>query len=271
MFKFLHNIIPPNILLEIGPLTIRYYGLFLMLAILAAIFITIRISKWYKIKKDIILDLSIYLIIGGILGARIYDVFLELPYYLNNPQQIIQVWKGGLAIHGGLMGGFLALLFFIQKYKLSLIKITAIIIPGVALGQSIGRWGNWFNQELFGLPSKLAFAIPIDLINRPIAYINETHFHPTFLYESVACFFLACLLFYLHWRWHKKITHKQEKIIISLYLSIYAFIRFMLEFIKVDYTPIFLNLRWPQFTSLLMLVLSIVILFYTDKSKINNN
>lgn len=271
MFRFLHNISPPSIFLEIGPLTIRYYGLFLLLAILASLFIIMKIAKWYKIEKEIILDLSIYLIIGGILGARIYDVFLELSYYLENPFQMLQIWKGGLAIHGGLIGGFLALLLFLKKYKLSLIKIIAIIVPGLALGQAIGRWGNWFNQELFGLPSKLAFAIPIDQINRPIGYIHETHFHPTFLYESIACLFLAITLFYLHWRWHKKINQKKETIIVVLYLSTYAFIRFMLEFIKVDSTPIFFGLRWPQFASLLMFILSIFILIYYRKNKVNIN
>lgn len=266
MFNFLHTTIPHSIFIQIGPLTIRYYGLFLLLAILAALFLIIKITSWYNIKKETIIDLSIYLLIGGILGARIYDIFLELPYYIYHPLQMLQIWKGGLAIHGGLLGGFIALYIFTRKYKISILKLSAIIVPGLALGQAIGRWGNWFNQELFGLPSNLAWSIPISYNNRPDAYLNYNFFHPTFLYESLACLLLAFLLFYLHWRWYKNISEKKLLIIISSYLSSYAFIRFMLEFIKIDYTPIFFGLRWPQVASLIMILLSIIIISKNFKS-----
>lgn len=260
MFNFLHTTIPHSVFIQIGPLTIRYYGLFLLLAILAALFLIIKIASWYDIKKDTIIDLSIYLLIGGIIGARIYDIFLELPYYINHPLQMVQIWKGGLAIHGGLLGGFLALYIFTKKYKISILKLSAVIVPGLALGQAIGRWGNWFNQELFGLPSTSAWSIPINYNNRPAAYLNYNFFEPTFLYESLACLLLACILFFLHWHWYKNISEKKLLIIISSYLSAYAFIRFMLEFIKIDYTPIFFGLRWPQIASLIMILLAIMIL-----------
>lgn len=269
MLSFLHNTNPSRILIEIGPLTIYYYGLFLLLAIIASIFVIIKIAGWHSIKKDTILDLSIYLIVGGILGARIYDIFLELPYYLDNFKQIFKLWEGGLAIHGGIIGGFLALLLFLKKYKFSPLKIVALVVPGLALGQAIGRWGNWFNQELFGLPSKLPFAIPIDIANRPARYINETHFHPSFIYESIACLLLAITLFYLHWHWRTNLSKKREAVVVAIYFSAYAFIRFMLEFIKVDVTPIFFGLRWPQVASIIMFIVAIYILIKFRK-KIDN-
>ncbi len=252
MFYFLHNFIPSSILWQAGPLTIRYYGLVLLLAMIAAILLSIKIASWYQIQKEKIIDLAIYLIIGGLIGARIYEIFLEFSYYQNNPLAIFKVWQGGLAIHGGIIGGFIALYLFSHDNKISLLKLSALVVPGLALGQAIGRWGNWFNQELFGLPSALPWSIPISPVNRPSNYLNFNFFHPTFLYESLACLVLAALLFYFAWRWRK--NEKNQKFIVIIYLSSYAFIRFMLEFIKIDETPVWLGLRWPQIASLLMII-----------------
>lgn len=267
MFTFLHSFNPQAILLGIGPITIYWYGLILLSAISAAILLTIYIGRYLDIKKDDIIDLSFYLIIFGIIGARIYDVFLEFPYYLQNPLKIFALWEGGLAIHGAIIAGFIALYFFAKKNNYSVLKLSAILTPGLALGQAIGRWGNWFNQELFGLPSNLPWSIPIAISNRPLAYSESKFFHPTFLYESLACLFLAAILLVLFYKWKKNLNKKRLKIILAIYLSSYAFIRFMLEFIKVDSTPIFLNLRWPQIASLFMFAIALLIIFSPQKNK----
>jgi phosphatidylglycerol---prolipoprotein diacylglyceryl transferase len=267
MFNFLHSFSPQAILWQIGPITIYWYGLTLLTAIIAAILLSIYIGRYLNIKKDDILDLSFYLILFGIIGARIYDVFLELPYYLHHPLAIFYLGEGGLAIHGGIIAGLITIYFFARKNNHSMLKLSALIVPSLALGQAIGRWGNWFNQELFGLPSNLPWSIPINIANRPLAYLDSEFFHPTFLYESLACLLLSIVLFSLFYNWKNNLNDKRLKIIIAIYLSSYAFIRFMLEFIKVDSTPIFLNLRWPQIASILMFTAALMIIYTSQKNK----
>ncbi len=267
MLTLLHSFYPASVLLDFSPLTIHWYGLCLVLAMGAAIFTTLKLSKYYRISKEIALDLAIYLIIGGILGARIYEIFLEFPYYSHNLLATIKIWEGGLAIHGAIIGGIIAALYFAKKNKLSLTYLIALVVPGMAIGQAIGRWGNWFNQELFGLPSNLPWSIPIEIINRPLQYINSTYFHPTFLYESIGSFLIFCLLLFLIYGWRRSLEIKQSKIIIFVYLFSYSVLRFSLEFIKIDQTPMFLGLRWPQIASLIIIIISIVILFSAFKNK----
>lgn len=270
MFIFLHSFNPQPILLNFGPITIYWYGLILLIAIVAALFLTIYIADFFNIKKDTIIDLSFYLIVFGIIGARIYDVFLEFSYYLQNPLKIFALWEGGLAIHGGIIAGLIVLYLFAKKNNHSFIKLSAIITPGLALGQAIGRWGNWFNQELFGLPSNLPWSIPIEKHNRPLNYLDYNFFHPTFLYESLACLILSLTLFYLIYKWRKNFSEKKIKSIIVIYLISYAFIRFMLEFIKVDATPMFLGLRWPQIASIIMLIMALIIIFASSPQRNKN-
>ena len=265
MLNLLHYFLPQPLLLAIGPLTIHWYGLCLVLAIAAALGITLKLSREQKINQEQVLDLAIWLIIGGLLGARIYEIFLEWPYYFQNPAAIIKIWEGGLAIHGAIIGGGSALLIFARKNKLSSLKLTALIVPGLALGQAIGRWGNWFNQELFGLPTALPWGIPIALENRPLNYINYNFFHPTFLYESLGCLFIFLILSIMYYRWRRHLDKKKLIIIINTYLLGYALLRFSLEFIKIDQTPLVGGWRWPQIISLLIAAFSITWLVKTFK------
>ncbi|MDD2681116.1 MAG: prolipoprotein diacylglyceryl transferase [Patescibacteria group bacterium] len=270
MLTLLHSFYPTSVLLKFGPLTIHWYGLCLVLAIGAAILISIKLGKYYNISRETMLDLAIYLIIGGILGARIYEIFLEFPYYSHNLLAVIKIWEGGLAIHGAIIGGIIAAIYFAKKNKLSLIYLIALVVPGMAIGQAIGRWGNWFNQELFGLPSNLPWSIPIETINRPFQYIDSVYFHPTFLYESLGSLLIFLFLFLLTYLWRKNLKLKQAKIIIFVYLFSYSILRFSLEFIKVDQTPIFLGLRWPQVASLITIIISFIILLSIFKNKVKS-
>jgi len=267
MLTLLHSFYPASVLASFGPLTIHWYGLCLVLAIGVAILITLKLSSYYNIKKETVLDLAIYLVIGGILGARIYEIFLEFPYYSKNLLSIVKIWEGGLAIHGAIIGGLVAAIYFSQKNKLSLIKILALTVPGMAAGQAIGRWGNWFNQELFGKPSNLPWSIPIEIINRPIQYIDSIYFHPTFLYESLGCLLIFFILLLLTIQWRHKLNLQKAKIIIFIYLFLYSLLRFNLEFIKVDQTPVFLKMRWPQIASLITIIISFALLFSTFRNR----
>lgn len=259
MFSWLHNFSPNPVLLELGPITVYWYGLFVVFGIVAALSLALYLGQKNHIDKNKIWDLAFYLVLFGIIGARIYEIFLELPYYLKNPEQIIKIWEGGLAIHGGIITGIIVLIVFAKKNKINFWKLGAIFAPGLALGQAIGRFGNWFNQELFGLPTNLPWGIPIPLIKRPLEFISFEYFQPTFLYESVGSLFISFLLVIIIKRNRDDLSENLSQKIVLLYLFLYSWLRFLLEFIKVDITPEFIGLRWPQIISLLIICSTIFI------------
>lgn len=241
-----------------GPLSIHWYGLFMVIAITSALYTTLFLTQKFKINKELIWDLSFYLIIFGIIGARVYEIFLEFPYYLENPEQIIKIWEGGLAIHGAIIAGLITLYIFSKKHKINFWKISAVVTPGLALGQAIGRYGNWFNQELFGLPTNLPWGIPINIENRPLEFINQSFFHPTFFYESlgsILIFFILLIIIFCY----NNLESKSSMKIVSFYLFLYSILRFSLEFIKIDKTPTLIGLRWPQIISLIIIFIALII------------
>lgn len=255
---FLHSLKPNPIALSVGYLNIYWYGVILALAMVLSLLVFLYLGKKNNLKTDDILDLTIWLIIGGVIGARLYDVILELSYYSTKPLDIFKIWQGGLAIHGGIIGGVIVLIIFSKLKQLSVFKLMAVTLPALALGQAVGRWGNWFNQELFGRPTNLAWGIPIDFLKRPLGYENYNYFQPTFLYESILLLVISFILFVL-----VKSKHTSYKIIIAVYLISYGLVRFSLEFIKIDATPMILNLRWPQIASLLMILVGVY--FFLNK------
>lgn len=259
MINFLHTFQPNPILISLGPINIYWYGLFIVLGALAAIFATFKLAYYYKINKETIIDLAFWLIINGIIGARLYHVLLELPYYLNYPLDIIKIWQGGLAIHGAIFAGIIIIWRFSKKHRHNFWLLTSIIAPGMALAQAIGRWGNYFNQELFGKPTTLAWGIPINIINRPIEYISNEFFHPTFLYESMGSLLIFFILIAIHIWIIKKRVMRYELCVMS-YALLYSLLRFTLEFIRIDPTPVAFGLRFPQIISLIIIFFSIIFL-----------
>ncbi len=259
MLNFLHNFLPQEILFDGGWFKIYYYGLTMAIAISAALFTALHIGRRLKIKSDNIFDLSFFLIVSGLIGARIYDIFLFLPYYINKPWAIFKVWEGGLAIHGAIIAGAATLIIFAKKKNISFWRLSAIITPALALGQAIGRFGNYFNQELFGRPSSLPWSIPIELVNRPFGYESFSHFHPTFLYESLGSLIIfLILLFYINKKVRSKHNFNQDIFPLSFYVLSYSLLRFSLEFIKIDETPDFLGWRFPQIASLAMVLITLI-------------
>jgi len=241
------------------------------LGIITALYVSFYLGKkYFDVDKETIIDLAFWLIIIGIIGARIYDVFLQLPYYLEHPFQALQIWKGGLAIHGAIIAGLITIYIFSKKRKIYFFKLTSLIVPGLVLGQAIGRFGNYFNQELFGLPTNLPWGIPINFINRPLEYINEIYFHPTFLYESLGSLLIFIVLFFIY-----NFTFKRAKFSnyffvwsTSLYMILYSILRFSLEYLRIDQTPDFLEMRWPQVISLIIIFISILVIStYTHVKK----
>jgi len=264
--SLLHTFNPNPILITLGPIKIYWYGLFIVLGVLLAIITALKLASYYKIPKNKIIDLSFWLIIFGILGARLYHVLLELPYYLHNPLDIIKIWQGGLAIHGAIIAGLITVWFFSKKESINFWLVSSLIVPGLALAMAIGRWGNYFNQELFGLPTDLPWGIPINLLNRPLEYISTEFFHPTFLYESLGSLLIFIILILFHaWIIKNKKPVYNNFLLLTSYFLLYSFLRFSLEFIRIDTTPEFLSLRWPQIASLIIILLSIILILFRKK------
>lgn len=260
------SFVPQPILLSFGPLQIHWYGLIVVLAVIAGYLVGLRLGKMVGINKKDLTDLFFYLLIFGFLGARIYEIlFVDFGYYWHNPAQMIAIWNGGLAIHGGLIAGFFVLLVFAKKRGLNFWRLADVLTPGVILGQAIGRWGNFFNQELFGLPTDLPWKIYISPENRPLEYLSYNFFHPTFLYESILNFVLFLILFFLF-----RSRRLADGMIFVFYLLGYSLIRFFLEFIRLDPAPVIFGLRWPQIISIFIFFLALVLLFKKNSHPLDN-
>ena len=255
----------------------------MVLGIIAGLTVVLKLAKRLSIKNDEVYDLGFYLIIFSLIGARIYAVFLELPFYLKNPFEIIAVWHGGLAIHGAIIGGVLTLIIYSWKKKQSFWQWADLLAPALALGQTIGRFGNYFNQEIFGKPTDLPWGIPIALQNRPIDYISQQYFHPTFLYESglnLINFFILFFLLKLKNSSKLQVTSLPRKIakrfiwgyrlqegaIALVYLINYSLIRIAMEFLRTAHTPEIFGIRLPILVSLGIIILSLGLIISRHKS-----
>lgn len=267
---FLHYYNPQSILFEFGFIKVHWYGLLMMIAIFIGIFLVAALAKKYGIKKDDVYDLAFYVVIFGLVGARVYAVLLFPEHYFSNPLEIVQVWKGGLAIHGAIIGGILALFWHCKKKKQPFWLWADLIVPALALGQAVGRWGNYFNQELYGTPTTLPWGIPISPENRVPEFSSYEFFHPTFLYESVLNLIVFLILISMHYyklRKQSVICNPQSNNTIPqttnyklqtgnialIYLILYSIIRIAMEQFRVDETPVVFGIRLPVLVSFIIL------------------
>jgi phosphatidylglycerol---prolipoprotein diacylglyceryl transferase len=266
MFNFMHTFNPQPILIKIGFLEIHWYGFLIALGACLAFAVVYYLSRQYALKNDDIYNLVFYAVIFGLLGDRLYYVFYAWEFYSKNLLDIFKIWEGGLAIHGAMIAGLAVVYIYAKKHKLSPWLILDIFVVGLALAMAIGRWGNYFNQELFGLPTNLPWGIPILSQNRPAQFLAYQYFHPTFLYESLWNLFIFAALF----TWHK-IRLAKYKIpeqvrgsgdIALAYFMLYSLGRFGNEFLRTDYSPLVLNIRWAQLVSAIIFLIALGILVY---------
>jgi phosphatidylglycerol---prolipoprotein diacylglyceryl transferase len=269
MFNFLHNFEPSPLIISLGPINVYWYGLFVVLGTMAGLTVALKLAKKFNLSQETIFDLSFWLIIWGLVGARLYHVFLEWDYYGAHPLNILKIWQGGLAIHGGIIASLLVIVFYAWKNKINFWVLAGPLAPALAIGQAIGRWGNYFNQELFGKPTDLLWGIPIDLINRPHFYLSDKYFHPTFLYESLGDLLIFGILLWLIFGLAAKKEDKTgpAKIVLLAYLIFYSVLRFSLEFLRTDRTAYLFGWRWPQIASLLIFVVAAALLFWPRKKR----
>jgi phosphatidylglycerol:prolipoprotein diacylglycerol transferase len=226
---------------HIGPIPVYYYGIILMLGALAGSWLASREARRRGQDTELVWDGLIWVLIGGILGARIWHILTPPPsmvalgittsWYLTHPLDMISTWNGGLGIPGAVIGGVIALYMFSKRRKISFLEWVDIAAPGLALGQAIGRWGNFVNQEVYGAPSNLPWAVHIDAQHRLPSYQNVETFHPLFLYESLWSLMNMGVLLWLGRRYPDRL--KSGDLFLT-YLIIYPVGRFFLEFLRLD-------------------------------------
>ena len=253
-----------KVLLDLGIIQINWYSFFIFIAMTVASFLVFKESKKKELKEDTLIDIIFYVLIFGILGARLYYVLFNLSYYLSNPIEIIQIWHGGLAIHGGILAGLIVILIYSKKKNLKLPLLTDIIVPGLIIGQAIGRWGNFFNQEAFGRIVKLStlenMHLPQFIIDG--MYINGFYREPTFLYESLMSIIGFIILIII--RKSKKIKTGQ---LTSIYLTWYGIVRLIIEGMRSDSLMIG-PLKIAQIVSIVFIVIGIIIFIKNRNSQV---
>jgi phosphatidylglycerol:prolipoprotein diacylglycerol transferase len=239
---------PNPIALSVFGYDIMWYGVLIASAMVLGIFIMYFRAERHGIDKERILDIVIFAIPAGVIGSRLYYVLANWSFYQGDIYKIIDIRSGGLAIHGGLIAGILVAIILFRRYRIRPLNGLDLAIPAVVLAQSIGRWGNYFNQEAYGSPTNLPWAINV----------NGVMVHPTFLYESIWCLFLFFLLSFLD----KK--RKFEGEIFLLYGILYSLERFFVEALRTDSLMIG-SLKMAQLVSILVFVSFSFLYYYLNR------
>ncbi len=250
------NYIDP-VAFNLGPLSVRWYGIIIAVGILLGYFVAQRALVKAGLHKDTLVDIIFYSALFGFIAARIYFVIFQWPYYVENPSEIIKIWHGGIAIHGGLIGGFIAGVIVCKVKNLNPFQIGDIVAPSIILAQGIGRWGNFMNHEAHGGPVSRAFLEQLHLPNFIIEnmYINGQYYHPTFLYESI--WDVAGFIILVNIRKHLKLGET-----FFLYLTWYSIGRFFIEGLRTDSLMLTSNIRVAQLVSILLILISISLIVY---------
>lgn len=244
---------------NIGGFSIRWYSVLILVGILVAFFLADRESRKFDLPKDFIFDLGIWVVIFGIIGARLYYVIFNFSFYEKNLIDIFKVWNGGLAIHGGIIAGFITLVIYCKMKRVNPFRMTDIVVPSLIIAQAIGRWGNFFNSEAHGPVTTLAnlqgLHIPkfiIDGMN-----INGVYYHPTFLYESLWCL-LGFVVLLLVRKFYKNLKTGQ---LTCIYLMWYGVGRLMIESLRTD-SLMLGSFKVAQLVSIGMMIIGLVLFVY---------
>ncbi len=258
---------PGPILFEVGPFTVRWYGLLIATAVLLGVILSQYLAKRRNFNPELLSDLVIWLVIAAIPSARLYYVLFQWQEYAGNPGDIIAIWRGGIAIHGAIIGGLIAAVIFTKLKKVSFWQMTDLVAPSLILGQAIGRWGNFFNSEAFGAPTDLPWKLYIPPANRPPALASFDYFHPTFLYESLWNVMVFALLITLFFKGLPGKRQLKTGTIFLVYLVAYSLGRLWIEGLRTD-SLMLGPLRVAQIISLveiLLGVLGLVWLYYLKR------
>jgi len=245
---------------------VYYYSLCILLGVIVAYILITREGKKQGLPKEFISDLIFYTLIIGILGARVYYCVFNLDYYLANPSEILKIYNGGLAIHGGVIAGLIFVYFYTKKKNVSFIKILDIVAPAVIIAQSFGRWGNFFNQEAHGgittYQNLKNMHIPEFIING--MHIEGKYYYPTFFFESIWCLIGFIILMIA-----RKNKNLRKGFQIGFYFIWYGIGRFFIEALRTD-SLMFFGLKIAQIVSLIGIIIGIIIIVTNRNKKYYN-
>ena len=251
---------PGPLVFQLGPIALRWYGLLIAIAVLLGLSLATRLGRARGIEPSLIADLLPLMVLGAVLGARLYYELLEWRQNGGNWLDALAIWRGGIAIHGALLGGSLAAVLFCRWRRQPFWPLLDVLVPAVALGQAIGRWGNFFNSEAFGLPTDLPWKLFIPLPFRPSEFLDQAYFHPTFLYESIWNLGVCILLLLLFRSASRGSIQLLPGTLSCVYLLAYSSGRVWIEGLRTD--PLCLlaappfcegGLRMAQLVSLLLI------------------
>jgi phosphatidylglycerol:prolipoprotein diacylglycerol transferase len=244
---------PGAIAFYIGPLPVRWYGILMALSIVVGLWLAYRQARREKLPADDLISIGQWSILAGLVGARLYEVAFNWDYYGEYPWKIPAVWEGGLAIHGGLIVGPLVGALLAWRWRVPVLRGFDVAAPSLAIGQAIGRWGNFFNEEAFGRPTDLPWKLYISPSHRPPGYAQHDYFHPTFLYESLwdlAIFLVLVSAVRPRFR-------ERPGAVFFTYIGLYSVGRFLIEGLRLDSFWVG-SVRVPQAASLVGVLIAVI-------------
>lgn len=249
--------LPNSLALEIGLLKFRWYGILIALGILFSYLISVEILK-KKYSESTIDYTFLITVVAGLIGARLGFILQNTDFYFSQPLEILKISSGGLSIHGAIILGLIGLWLSSKIFKYKLLDFADKMVVQLFIAGSIGRWGNFFNQEIVGKPSNLIGKIFIAPSNRPVGFESFEYFYPVFLYESI----LLMLAFFIY---IKFFNYKRLGLVYTLFF--YSLIRILVEPLRIDYKPIFLGLDLAQIVSLSIMIVAIIIYIFQNRRK----
>jgi prolipoprotein diacylglyceryl transferase len=235
---------------NLGPF--HMYGIILAVGVLVGVYVAEQRWRRRGYPKDGIYDIAFWVVIWGVIGARLYHVITDYQLFEDDPWRAVQIWNGGLGIWGAVIGGAIAVIVITYRRKLPTLVVMDCMAVGIVLAQAIGRWGNYFNQELFGKPTTLPWGLEISLQNRPRGYLQYETFQPTFLYESLACLAIAGILLLVEHRARLKVGQT-----FALYVALYTLARFFFENMRIDPAHEIAGLRLNAWVSILVFLFAV--------------
>ncbi|BCJ30874.1 prolipoprotein diacylglyceryl transferase [Actinocatenispora sera] len=258
---------PSQSVVHLGPLPLRAYALCIVVGIVLACVITERRLRARGAPVWTVLDIAVWAVPFGIVGARVYHVITDPELYFAAGKDWVgafKIWDGGLGIWGAVAGGALGAWIACRRRGLPLSVVADALAPGLPVAQAVGRWGNWFNQELFGRPSNLPWAVQIDPEHRIIGYEQYATYHPTFLYECIWDLLVALAV----WLLDRKFRFGRGRAF-ALYVALYVFGRFWVESLRIDHANTFFGLRLNDWVSILVFVAAVLYVLLVRGPRLN--
>ena len=249
------------VLLELGGFELRWYSVLVLLAVVLGGFLFQREAKRFSVKTDFVFNMAFWAIIFGLLGARLYYVIFQWEYYSMHLNEIYQIWNGGIAIHGAIIAGLIAVVVYCKKYQARTVRYVDFAVVALVIAQALGRWGNFFNSEAYGAVTtaeKLnSFLIPKFVVEG--MKIDGVYYTPTFFYESIGCLILFMILLVIRRGKYTKVGTPT-----GWYLVGYGLIRFFIEASRTD-SLMLVGFKMAQLASVVMIIIGLIMLMINGK------